>query len=621
MALDDTDQPEQNDAYSQAVARAGFQAPQPMPGVILPQTAGLPPPSRRQPQPPPGLLGLPPAGPGRLQPPVPQQRPQQPLGALPFTQADNLTLQRLQMGLSEAQNHMDDGTLTPQEGQRLKAQILQRMRPLLLRQQQTKQQAEAEGVRTMLHQQAIQEAITQQGAQYRAAGLQRRVAVYTDPLTGRMAHFLESKPGSWEEIEFAGEPEQAADMQGAKDPGADTGKASGEGEVVTDAQGRRWVTVSGRAIPVQQDQPAPQQQPVQQPSRQSMIPDVETTRGVTEFARQQTEPMQSPPVEVPADIPDVETSRGVTETARQQAEVPETPAAPAPAEAPAAAAPRPWRGRDVAFYEGGQFAGMGSNEPAIARRQALVQQMSQQAQLGPSQQELAELYRRAEAAIPRGPRTPEAMAARRQQVQGLVNTMMSRGLAMRQMQLQQQEISQRAQLAREATAQQQRTLAEIRTESAREREQLRVERERHALQQRRDTFIASNWQRLRQDLARQVQNDLRPPRPERLRPNEDASRYRPEWMSTPEGIDEETNRILRVQMRAAGIELPGDRQGAAAPTAEEQRRALAQLMNTLSAGQPTNTPPAATPPALTPAERRLTQQQRLNLMSQPLPGF
>ncbi len=137
--------------------------------------------------------------------PPPQMGPPPPPMPMPFTQADNLTLQKYQQALSTAQKQIDDGTLSEQDGTALKQQIVQRMQPLQMRQEQSRQQNMQSEAKKMQQQTALQEGMAHSNAVFRARGLHDRVSVITDTMTGQRATMLETSPNSWEQIKFGSE--------------------------------------------------------------------------------------------------------------------------------------------------------------------------------------------------------------------------------------------------------------------------------------------------------------------------------------------------------------------------------------------------------------------------------
>lgn len=120
----------------------------------------------------------------------------------PFTQADTLQLARLQQAMSQARQMLDDGEVDEAGFAGLNQQIQQRMNPLQQRQQQAKQKAEQEQQDALTKQHAQTQSMEQQAAEFRSQGLQKRVATYTDPMTGQTLHLYEEKPGHWAQLKF-----------------------------------------------------------------------------------------------------------------------------------------------------------------------------------------------------------------------------------------------------------------------------------------------------------------------------------------------------------------------------------------------------------------------------------
>ncbi len=120
----------------------------------------------------------------------------------PFTQADQLSLQRLQNNLSEIQKQQDDNELIPQHADELRSQLLPRIQSLTQRQQATQKQAQQQAQQATMQANAAAQAMSQHDSEFRAQGLPKRVVPYTDPVSGKTAHLYESAPNKWEEIKF-----------------------------------------------------------------------------------------------------------------------------------------------------------------------------------------------------------------------------------------------------------------------------------------------------------------------------------------------------------------------------------------------------------------------------------
>jgi hypothetical protein len=124
----------------------------------------------------------------------------------PFSQADSLRLQQIQQGLSSAQQQIDSGILSPQEGEVFKRLLMAQQQPLMRRQKAAREQAQQEAwqeqQRQLMHGAAMRESIDQLHERSRAAAFPQTVTSYTDPLTGATAHFMQAERGKWEQIEF-----------------------------------------------------------------------------------------------------------------------------------------------------------------------------------------------------------------------------------------------------------------------------------------------------------------------------------------------------------------------------------------------------------------------------------
>lgn len=141
---------------------------------------------------------------------------QQALPPEPFTQADVLRLGEYNAGLSQVQKQVDDGVLTQDEGISMTTGILKMRLPLLERQKQAAQYANSQKVQQLQEVSALTEGMQQSGAVFRANGLRDRISVYTDPITGRDAHFYESEPNKFVQVKW-------------DEPGAESAAVKGNG--------------------------------------------------------------------------------------------------------------------------------------------------------------------------------------------------------------------------------------------------------------------------------------------------------------------------------------------------------------------------------------------------------
>lgn len=206
--------------------------------------------------------------------PFPQQRPN-PLGQsnlpvmppLPFTQADELNLQKLGNGLSTLKQQINDGELLPEEAAPHIQRIQQQMAPLLEQKSAKEQQVQQQAVQAAMQQAAMQETLLKVHRQLRSQSWQSEVASFTDPVTGQTEHFYEEAPGKWKPIEMLRQNERArlllegwgqepqkplegAIVRPAELRGAGYGSYGGEWRP-TEAGGQEWWGRQGPGGPLQ----------------------------------------------------------------------------------------------------------------------------------------------------------------------------------------------------------------------------------------------------------------------------------------------------------------------------------------------------------------------------------
>lgn len=135
-----------------------------------------------------------------------EQQPFQMMQRLPseFTQADALRLQQYNAGLATAKQKVDEGELSPEDGEVLSQTILHLRAPLLAAQEQQKALIRDMRVKELQEDSALAQGMAHRDAVYRANGLQERVAPFTNPRTGETAYLYESQPQKWEQIQFGG---------------------------------------------------------------------------------------------------------------------------------------------------------------------------------------------------------------------------------------------------------------------------------------------------------------------------------------------------------------------------------------------------------------------------------
>lgn len=123
-----------------------------------------------------------------------------------FTSADRMEILRYENALSKLTRALQDGDIDEPTHAQLEAQTQARMKPLLDRKMQSEQEAEKAQQELMTKQHVQMQMLEAQAAEFRAEQLSGRIVPFVDPLHRRVAYLYESKPGTWEEIEFKGQP-------------------------------------------------------------------------------------------------------------------------------------------------------------------------------------------------------------------------------------------------------------------------------------------------------------------------------------------------------------------------------------------------------------------------------
>lgn len=150
---------------------------------------------------------LPPMDPRDLQSvlrgPMPPMDPRQIQETLePFTTADQLRLQKLDQGIAHVREQHDNGSIDDATAENLSQQITRQRQPLLMRQQQAKQQAQSEAQQTLIQQAAQMQGMQHSDALFRARGFDDRVVTRVGP-NGELQEFYETSPNNWAQITSA----------------------------------------------------------------------------------------------------------------------------------------------------------------------------------------------------------------------------------------------------------------------------------------------------------------------------------------------------------------------------------------------------------------------------------
>lgn len=122
--------------------------------------------------------------------------------AAQWTKNDDISLARHSQNLGAVNQLLDDGEITQEEHADMMRQIMPLLQRLQQRKQQSDQQAQQQAQQQLMQATAQQQAMDLHNRQYRAQSFKDGVAEFTDPASGRTAHFFEDRPGHWQEIEY-----------------------------------------------------------------------------------------------------------------------------------------------------------------------------------------------------------------------------------------------------------------------------------------------------------------------------------------------------------------------------------------------------------------------------------
>lgn len=122
--------------------------------------------------------------------------------------AETMRLQRLQQAKGTIQQQVDEGQLTPEEGNALMTQAQTGINPLQQRQAAAKVKLEESQNQLEMDKHARMMIQDNEAKKFYAKTFAERVAVWNDPETGKPIHFYEAKPGQWEPVK---NPEVAAE--------------------------------------------------------------------------------------------------------------------------------------------------------------------------------------------------------------------------------------------------------------------------------------------------------------------------------------------------------------------------------------------------------------------------
>ncbi len=132
----------------------------------------------------------------------------------PWTKNDDIALARHSQDLGKANQLLDQGEIGGEEHADLLRQIMPPLTALQQRKQQNDQEQQQQAQQQLMQQTAMMQAMDLRNRQFRAQSFAQGVAAFTDPVSGRTAHFFEDKPGHWQEIEYKDHKAQEEAMRG-----------------------------------------------------------------------------------------------------------------------------------------------------------------------------------------------------------------------------------------------------------------------------------------------------------------------------------------------------------------------------------------------------------------------
>lgn len=127
-----------------------------------------------------------------------------------LSQAETMRLQRLQQAKGTIQQQVDEGYLSPEEGNSLMLQAQTGINPLQQRLAKSKAMLEESQNQKLMDDHAKAMIHENEAKKFYAKTFSERVAVWNDPETGKPIHFYEKAPGQWEPVK---NPEVAQEKQ------------------------------------------------------------------------------------------------------------------------------------------------------------------------------------------------------------------------------------------------------------------------------------------------------------------------------------------------------------------------------------------------------------------------
>lgn len=541
-----------------------------------------------------GQLSLQPQmGGGQQRQPMQQPQPM----PLPWGQPDEIELAQLQQGLRSVQRDAAQNTISPPTAQEATQKIHGQLQPLLARQQQAQSQQTQKMTQAAMQDAAMQEGILNVHQKSRAKSFPETVAAFTDPVTGDTEHFYQDAKGSWKPVEFSREEKRREREAKADEMFQLDEKQQQQGRQPQMPNFQEPAPLGPGGVP-QQVAPPRQQQPrgfnlagaiastdpiagvgqagegVDESGPSTGIPaSEELGQQPPQTLRQVAARAMGLKAAAPVSTPRILNAAGDDITASQHRQFGQTQATP----------------RD----ELGRPTGPPPGEPGSGMEEG--QHLSQQG--------LQELFRRAEAAVPRLPQgaDPHLQLHRQELVSGLVQKMVDNHHG----HLRAQE---RAQLTAQEHRQQEQSQAgehqrkqEAESAENQRKEQARSEESQRKEQEKQEGADKESLAHRSQEL-RHITGDAR----------DEAMKYRekipkaqwPEWMKNEDSIDQEINVRYQKHLKRLGVSSgkPKQRSG---PDAEAQK-----IAGMLLGGQGGQVAKEPTPSAATATNPQEAEQAR-----------
>lgn len=120
-----------------------------------------------------------------------------------LNQAEEIRMNRLQMGISSVQEAVDNGSVSQEDGQGLIMEMKSGLSPLEMRKQKSQLAMQEQQTQMLQNTLAQHQSMQEQDAAFRAKNLPQRIQQITNPSDPtETLHMFEARPGHWEPLPF-----------------------------------------------------------------------------------------------------------------------------------------------------------------------------------------------------------------------------------------------------------------------------------------------------------------------------------------------------------------------------------------------------------------------------------